>query len=145
VADLDLSSVQRRVITLDPGNTVAEAIGVKEGHVAAVGRHRRCDAPRRPLHAVDRPAGKTVCPGFYDSHAHMDREGLKSPALFARRPAFDQVDPGSRGARVAQTPKGEWIVFMAARDAEAQLHPSARATRRGALPDAARPRHRLAG
>ena len=57
--------------------------------------------------------GATVCPGFYDSHAHMDREGLKARGGFSlagRHSGKDIVEGARLG--VEKTPPGEWAVFM---------------------------------
>ena len=56
--------------------------------------------------------GKAVIPGLVDSHAHMDREGLKDiyPSLAGAKSIDDVL------ARIADlvktTPPGEWIVTM---------------------------------
>ena len=57
--------------------------------------------------------GATVCPGFYDSHAHMDREGLKARGGFslAGRRSVEAIVEGVR-LGVERTPPGEWAVLM---------------------------------
>ena len=54
-----------------------------------------------------------MCPGFYDSHAHMDREGLKARGGFslAGRHSVKDIVEGVR-LGVEKTPPGEWTVFM---------------------------------
>ena len=54
-----------------------------------------------------------MCPGFYDSHAHMDREGLKARGGFslAGRHSVKDVVEGVR-LGVERTTPGEWAVFM---------------------------------
>jgi predicted amidohydrolase YtcJ len=56
--------------------------------------------------------GFTVIPGLVDTHAHMDREGLKylSPSL-ARCRSIADVQALIR-AQAARRPPGEWIVTM---------------------------------
>jgi predicted amidohydrolase YtcJ len=56
--------------------------------------------------------GATVIPGLVDTHAHLDREGLKSlcPSLARCRSIADIQAVVRRVA--ARTPRGEWIVTM---------------------------------
>jgi predicted amidohydrolase YtcJ len=56
--------------------------------------------------------GRTVIPGIIDTHAHMEREGLKTlrPSLAAARSVGDVLDVIARAARDA--PPGTWIITM---------------------------------
>jgi predicted amidohydrolase YtcJ len=56
--------------------------------------------------------GKTVIPGLIDSHAHMDREGLKTvfPSLGRVRSIRDIQDRIAELAR--HKALGEWVVTM---------------------------------
>ena len=58
-------------------------------------------------------AGGRWCPGFIDTHAHMDREGLKARggySLAGRHSVASIVE--AVASACARTPKGEWAVFM---------------------------------
>ena len=74
----DLILFNGRIVTLDAESHIAEALAVKDGHVAGAGRSADLLAGRGRNTRVIDLAGKTVCPGFFDAHAHMDREGLKA-------------------------------------------------------------------
>ena len=71
------------VITLDGGSRVAEAVAVTGGLVSAVGTSAEVLADKGRASRVIDLDGRTACPGFYDTHAHMDREGLKSRSGFS--------------------------------------------------------------
>ena len=101
------------VITVDSQSRVAEAVAVTDGVISALGTSADVLAGRGRTTRIVDLAGRTACPGFFDSHAHMDREGLKSRggySLAGRHSVADIVDAVKSAA--ARTPKGEWVVFM---------------------------------
>ena len=101
------------VITLDGGSRVAEAVAVTGGLVSAVGTTAEVLADKGRASRVIDLDGRTACPGFYDTHAHMDREGLKSRSGFSlagRHSVAAIVD--AVASAVARTPKDEWAIFM---------------------------------
>jgi len=101
------------VITLDGGSRVAEAVAVTGGLVSAVGTSAEVLAGKGRASRVIDLDGRTACPGFYDTHAHMDREGLKSRigfSLAGRHSVAAIVD--AVASAVSRTPKNEWAIFM---------------------------------
>jgi predicted amidohydrolase YtcJ len=63
------------VLTMDDGLPRAEAIAVQDGRILAVGNDEEVLALRtRPTRVVDL-GGRTVLPGFIDSHAHWIGDG----------------------------------------------------------------------
>ena len=109
----DLILHNGHVLTLDGASRTTEAIGVTAGVVSAVGHSSQVLAGRGHSTRVIDIEGRTVCPGFYDSHAHMDREGLKARGGFSlagRHSVKDIVEGVHLG--VERTPPGEWAVFM---------------------------------
>jgi imidazolonepropionase-like amidohydrolase len=69
----DLLLTGGRVRTLDTAGTVAEAVLVEDGRIAAVGTSRDLTGRARPgTQALDL-AGRTVIPGLIDAHAHLER------------------------------------------------------------------------
>ncbi|MFQ6030066.1 MAG: amidohydrolase, partial [Dehalococcoidia bacterium] len=76
-----------KVLTVDPQDSIGEAVAVSGQRIQAVGS----DGDVLPLsgpntHTIDLQ-GHTLIPGIIDIHAHMDREGLR------------QVFPSLAGAR----------------------------------------------
>ena len=100
------------VVTLDGNGTRAEAVAIRDGKILAVGTRkdvldRRDD--RTEVLDFERAA---IIPGFNDTHAHLDTEGLKlmRPTLDGARSIADVL------ARIetcaGETPAGGWIVTM---------------------------------
>lgn len=109
----DLILHNGRVITLDWASRDTEAVAVRAGRIAAVGADAEVMAGRGRATRVIDLGGMTACPGFYDAHAHMDREGLKARggySLAGRHSVAAIVD--AVAAAAARTPPGEWVVCM---------------------------------
>ncbi len=101
-----------RVLTLDPRGREVRALAVAGGRVVAVGARRDMKGWRDRRTQVVDLGGATVVPGLVDTHAHLDREGLKNlyPSLAHCRSIADIQAVIRRLA--ARTPKGQWIVTM---------------------------------
>jgi predicted amidohydrolase YtcJ len=101
-----------QILTLDPRRPVVRALAVAGGRVAATGTRADMRAWRHRRTRVVDLRGATVVPGLVDTHAHLDREGLKSvfPSLARCRSIADVQAVVRRQA--ARTPKGQWIVTM---------------------------------
>lgn len=109
----DLVLHNGHVLTLDSRSRTAEAVAVKDGMVSAVGSAADVLAGRGKTTRVIDLGGRTACPGFYDAHAHMDREGLKSRGGYSLAGCRSVADVVAAVAKaVAKTPKGEWVVCM---------------------------------
>lgn len=102
-----------KVITLDRGSRVAEAVAVRGGRVVAVGPSAALlSEASSEVRRIDL-AGRSVLPGFVDAHPHADREGLRARgglSIAGLRSLAEIVDVVRRAAE--RTPPGEWIVLM---------------------------------
>lgn len=109
--------INGKIITVDDRFSIAEAIAIKAGLIAAVGTNVHIGTLAGPLTTIIDLCGRTVVPGLIDGHAHLDREGLKSvfPSLGIVRSIADIQARITELA--AQTPPGEWIVTMPIGDA----------------------------
>jgi predicted amidohydrolase YtcJ len=102
-----------RVVTLDRGSRVAEAVAVRDGRIVAVGPAARLFPDAGPETRRIDLAGRTVVPGFMDAHPHMDREGLKTRGgipIAGLASVAEIVDVVRQAA--ARAAPGEWIVLM---------------------------------
>jgi len=81
-ADLVLSNCD--VLTMNPSAPRAEAIAVKEGKIVYVGTASRVKRWAGGKTKIIDLKGKTVVPGFTDSHAHMISLGHPFPWLDLR-------------------------------------------------------------
>lgn len=111
---LDLALLNGKVITVDPRETVAQAVGVRLGRIVIVGSNRDVEKLTGKGTTIVDLEDKTVVPGLIDSHCHMlstgaemisdvdlsEETGVKSIADLKKRIA----------QKAAETPKGEWVI-----------------------------------
>ena len=109
----DLIIERAKIITLDNSSRVVDAMGVRDGRIAALGlsEHVRqlCASTTRIIDG----SGKTVMPGMFDAHPHMDRHGLKvrgGVPLDGCKSIADILDVVRE--TVGRTPEGEWVMLM---------------------------------
>lgn len=100
------------VVTLDDGGTEAEAIAIGGDRVLRAGPRHDILRLRGPETLVTDLGGATIVPGFNDTHAHMDAEGLKTlrPSLGDARSVADVL--ARIEALAADEPPGAWVVTM---------------------------------
>ena len=108
----DLVLTGGKILTLDRHSPIVQALAVRGGRIAALGRTSEIERFIGPDTRRLDLGGRLAVPGLIDGHAHMDREGLKLrwPSLAAARSIDDILDIVE--AAVRRTPPGEWIVTM---------------------------------
>lgn len=101
-----------QVLTVDRAFSVAQALAIKGDRVVAVGSNHRVLGMAGPDTRRLDVGRRTVVPGFVDTHAHLDREGLRRayPDLQACRSIADVQEVVRRSA--AHVPPGEWVVIL---------------------------------
>lgn len=106
----DLLLTGGRVRTLDAAGTVAEAVLVEGGRIAAVGTSRDL-AGRAPagIPALDL-AGRTVLPGLIDAHAHLELSALAGRRWLEVRAASPEAAAARVAEAAAETGAGDWII-----------------------------------
>jgi predicted amidohydrolase YtcJ len=111
--EADLVLINGKIVTMDREESIAEAVAVKYGRFLKVGGNGEVDRLRGAGTEVIDLKGRTVVPGFIDSHCHMmsvgasrmltvdlsEEAGVHSIAGLVER----------LRARAAETPKGEWV------------------------------------
>lgn len=112
VVPADTVLINGKIITVDHEFSIAEAVAVRDGKIAAVGKTQDIMALVGPQTKVIDLDGKTVTPGFIDGHAHMDREGLKYiyPSLEGATTKAQILAAIEAEVQTAKT--GEWIITM---------------------------------
>ena len=73
-----------RIVTCDPTRPQAEAVGVREGRIVAVGNLDEVLAAAGPSAEQIDLAGRTVVPGFIDAHNHFACTAETFAAIDAR-------------------------------------------------------------
>lgn len=113
VEPADLILTNGTVLTLDARSTVASAIAVRDGRIVAVGTSHDVAAAAGPATRRIDLAGRTVIPGLFDAHPHVDREGLKARGGIPIA-GLDSVGAIVDRVRVAaqSAAPGAWIVLM---------------------------------
>jgi predicted amidohydrolase YtcJ len=108
---LDLALVGGSVVTMDAVRRTAEAVGIRDGRIVAVGGSRDVDAlvgPRTRRIELD---GRTVMPSFQDAHVHPSMAGvglLRCPLHLLPRTLkayLQAIDSYAHGA-----PDAEWVL-----------------------------------
>jgi predicted amidohydrolase YtcJ len=111
--EADLILDRGTVVTLDRASVIAEAVAIRDGRIVAVGPSEALAREAGPRTRRLDLRGRTVVPGFFDAHPHVDREGLKARGglpIAGLRSVDAIVDVVRDAARVAKP--GEWIVLM---------------------------------
>ncbi|EFL07787.1 MULTISPECIES: amidohydrolase [Actinomycetes] len=108
----DLVVLGGTVLTLDRGGTRASALAARDGRIAEVGDDRSIAALAGPGTTVLDLAGRTVVPGFVESHNHPSFFGMALAApVDAGSPPNDRIS--DIAGRVRQAARdfgpGEWI------------------------------------
>jgi predicted amidohydrolase YtcJ len=129
----DLLFAGGRVRTLDATGSVAEAVLVEDGRIAAVGTSRDVAGRARPDTRTLDLAGRTVLPGLIDAHAHLELSALAgrrwldvraaSPEAAAARVAEVAAQDNDDGWIVAQGTFGQHLPSRAQLDAAAPGRP----------------------
>jgi predicted amidohydrolase YtcJ len=102
---VDLLLYNGKVVTVDAAFSIHEAVAVRGGRIVEVGSNElvsRYDAAR----TIDLE-GKTVLPGFIDSHIHISGSPRREIDLRETR-SISQLQEQVR-AKVAELGEGEWI------------------------------------
>jgi predicted amidohydrolase YtcJ len=106
----DLILVNGKIITVDPGERIAEAVAIQGTKISAVGTTAAIRQLAGPRTKVIDLKGKTATPGLIDTHCHFQGAAqlydvaLDGPEITKIADAVALVK-----ARVAKTPAGEWI------------------------------------
>jgi hypothetical protein len=109
--DADLILHNGKILTVDAGFSVQQAVAIRGDRIAAAGSDQAILSAERGAHTkVIDLHGRTVLPGLFDSHVHP-LEGALSE-FRAPLPAFDSFATVQNFIRqqAARTPPGEWIV-----------------------------------
>lgn len=106
----DLILVNGNIITVDSNNTISEAIAIVNDTIMAIGTNEKIREYIGDSTKIIDLKGKTVIPGFIDSHAHLIGTG-KAQINLNLRNAKNWDEVVYLVAKVAdKARKGEWII-----------------------------------
>lgn len=107
---VDMALINGKIITMNPKSEIVQAVAVKDGKIAGVGSMAGIKRiVSRDTKIIDLK-GKTVTPGFIESHCHPNTAGtsiLFEAALGDARRMDDLLDILS--ARAKDRPVGTWL------------------------------------
>ena len=108
-APVDLVVVNAKVLTVDPKNTQAEAVAIRGNTFAAVGTTAAIRKMAGPETRVIDAGGRTVVPGFIESHVHATgaARGEVSQA-FVQLHSIQEIKDWVR-ARAREAGPGGWV------------------------------------
>jgi predicted amidohydrolase YtcJ len=108
---VDMALVNGKVITMDPRFPIAESVAVRGEHILAIGTTREIEKSIGPnTHILDLQ-GKTVVPGFIESHCHpsIGGPGLVYELIVQEAGSIDEIVHMIE-TKARTLPKGKWIV-----------------------------------
>jgi len=115
IAYADMVLYGGKVLTADDAFTIVEAVAIRDGKFLAVGPSTDILRLAGPSTRKIDLAGKTVVPGFIDTHQHLHDYALQHLPKEYRRPRIDfgNVEDGLRKlkALVDSVPAGEWVII----------------------------------
>ncbi len=98
------------ILTVDPGDTIAEAVAIKDGKIIAVGSSEVVGNLAGSSTEVIDLNGMTVTPGMIDSHCHFSGVDMLYTMDLAYPAVEDIGDVGEKvEAQVATLKPGEWV------------------------------------
>lgn len=109
----DLILLNGKIHTVDPADSVVDAVAIKGGKILATGSSSTLEQLRGPATVQVDLKGKTVTPGFVDSHLHLHYYGkqfqenfidIRFPAVKTREDLIEKVR-----VKVATASPGEWV------------------------------------
>ncbi|MHB0769041.1 amidohydrolase [Bradyrhizobium sp. 5.13L] len=106
----ELVMINGKVLTMDPGSSVVEAVAVRDGKVLASGSTAAIKALAGARTRIIDLAGKTVVPGMIDTHAHFKAAGLSDYVVNMGRAKTVAEALEAIKAFAAKKKPGEWIV-----------------------------------
>lgn len=106
----DLALINGNVITLDADKPRAEAVAIRDNTIVCVGTNAEVSRFVGRATRIVKLGGKTVVPGFIDTHIHVSDYGrLVNWIDLSSVGSIEQIQTSLR-KRVERTPKGKWVL-----------------------------------
>lgn len=108
-APADLVLLDARILTVDERFGTAAALAVRDGRFVAVGSNEEMRRHVGPTTRVIEGRGRTVVPGFIDTHVHaLDVAGAEATQPFVNVRSIGQLQAWLR-TEAPRRPQGSWI------------------------------------
>src|SRR5437773_1242775 len=107
---VDLILTNGKIITVDPSDSIAQALAIRNGTIAAVGSNEQVRALSGPQTRVLDLNGRTVTPGLIDSHVHFSEAATMYTIDLSGGGVTKMADVLRLVAERVKTAKpGEWV------------------------------------
>ena len=104
----DLLLINGKIITVDPHDTVAEAIAIRDGKILATGTAAEMRKLAAPNARIIDLHGRTATPGLIDTHCHFDETHQLYSIELSDARSMPEVLERVR-AKVSTLKPGEWV------------------------------------
>ncbi|WP_085993255.1 amidohydrolase [Oceanobacillus senegalensis] len=103
--------INGEVITVNENNQIVEAVAVKGNKIIAAGSNETILTLKDADSEVIDLNGKTLIPGFIDSHIHISMYGTNCLSISCKSESIQTIDDLLKKIkeRAKETPKGQWI------------------------------------
>ncbi|CAM5791374.1 amidohydrolase [Brevibacillus borstelensis] len=100
-----------QVITVDRYERIVEAVAVSGNRISAVGTNEEVSKYIGPLTRVIDLEGKSLLPGFIDSHLHITIYGTNKLGVDCKARGIDSIEDLLEALReqASRTPEGKWV------------------------------------
>lgn len=107
----DMVLINGKIITMNESNNVVEAVAIKDGRIVATGETGEILKLASHETEIINLEGKTVLPGFIDTHMHPSLAATRYYEVDCRSPPVRSIEEILRmvSERAKETPPGEWI------------------------------------
>jgi predicted amidohydrolase YtcJ len=110
IGPVDLILINGTVITVDPSDSIAQGIAIRNGTIAAVGSNERIRALAGSQTRVLDLKGRAVTPGLIDSHVHFSEAATMYTIDLSGSSVTKMADVlGLVADRVKTAKPGEWV------------------------------------
>jgi predicted amidohydrolase YtcJ len=106
----DLILRNGNIICVDPGKTTAEAVAVKNKNIIAIGSSKDIESLAGKNSEIIDLGGKTVLPGFIESHFHPDWYALSLLEVDLGKCATIDEVLGLLKKKIRETDLGKWVI-----------------------------------
>jgi predicted amidohydrolase YtcJ len=108
----DLALINGKIITVDNEFSIAEAVAVKNGRIQHVGTTKAVKELTGPETQIVDLKGKTLMPGLYDSHLHVEGTGSALMMINCRTPPMHSIEDMKKAVaeKVKEAKPGEWVL-----------------------------------
>ena len=106
----DLALINANIITMNPANPHAEAIAIKKDYILKIGKNTDIPPLIGKNTKVQDVHGKTILPGFIDTHIHIADFGRTLNWLDLKNTDSIQAIQEAIKRKTQTTPKNKWIL-----------------------------------